>query len=72
VKKLKLYEDYQSGKITLDELMAKSKGHTNKISKESDDAVKKVEVEAGYQCNVAKKIGEVVPIPADEVKWWEE
>jgi hypothetical protein len=67
----KLYEDYQNGKITLEEFMAKSKENTGKINKESADATKKVVVEAGYQCTVEKKIGDPVSIPADDDKWWD-
>jgi hypothetical protein len=69
---LRLQQDYQNGKITLEELTNKAKELQDKIKEESIYNSTKHIVESGFQVTVTGgKIGEVVPIPADDDRWWD-
>ncbi len=68
----KLQLEYQNGKITMEELTARVKELTPQVKKESEYVSKKHIVEAGFQVTVTDgRIGEVLPIPPDDEKWWE-
>jgi hypothetical protein len=66
----KLYDDYQSGKITMDEMMKKTKELTDKMQSGENNLKVSVTVEAGFMVKAGGKLSEVVPIPADDDKWW--
>ncbi len=66
----KLQEDYQSGKITMEEMIKRSKELADKVNYRVNDFKVKVTVEAGYQVTAGGKLSEVIPISNDDVKWW--
>jgi len=68
----KLSEDYQNGKISLDEFMSKSKNLSAQMLGDANKVTSGITVNAGYQTTVGdKSIGEIVPITADDDKWWD-
>jgi hypothetical protein len=67
----KLSEDYQNGKISLEEFTSKSKGLSEQILSDAYKVTNGVKVEAGYQISIGDKIGEVNPIGTDDNKWWD-
>ncbi|NOS83510.1 MAG: hypothetical protein HOP31_00085 [Ignavibacteria bacterium] len=68
----KLIQDYQSGKITMEEYTKKIGELAPKVKEESINVSKKIIVEAGSQVTVGDgMVGEITPISTDEDKWWE-
>lgn len=65
-----LNEDFKNGKITQEEMIAKSKELTEKMTKGMESMKVSVKVEAGSQVTVGDVIGPVVPIE-NESSWWE-
>jgi len=69
---VKLTQDYQNGKITPEELTNKAKELQDKIKEESIYVGTKHIVETGFQVTVTGgKIGDPVPIPVDDDRWWD-
>jgi hypothetical protein len=67
----KLNEDFQSGKISIEEYTKRANEFKEKYKNTGNPQKVKVTLEAGYMVKVGKVIGEVTPIPADDEKWWE-
>ena len=67
----KLSEDYRNGKISMEEFMSKSKGLSDEILKNKNTIMDGIKLEAGYQVAVGETIGEIIPISADDNKWWD-
>jgi hypothetical protein len=69
----KLTEAFQSGKLSMEEYSAKMKELAPEIKKESEKVSKKIIVDAGYQITVGIDglFSEIIPIPSDDLKWWE-
>jgi len=68
----KLTEDFQSGKITMEEYTAKINESTVKITELSENASKSIMLEAGNMVTITDRISSPEPIPASELKWFEE
>jgi hypothetical protein len=68
----KLTEDFENGKITMDEYMKKSQEYITAMQETSVDMTKSVIVEAGYMVTAEDKINDPEPIPADDIKWFED
>jgi hypothetical protein len=62
--------DYQAGKITPEEYIVKVNALKERLMDETKKTGKIV-IEAGYMVTVGEKLSDIVPIPADDVKWWE-
>lgn len=62
--------DYQAGKITMEEFVEKSKEIQARFMDETKKTAKII-IEAGYMVTVGEKLGDITPIPPDDVKWWE-
>jgi hypothetical protein len=67
-----LQKDYETGKITMEELAAKMNEFAVKMSKLSDEVTKSTMVEAGNMVTVTDKISAPEPIPAGDTKWFED
>jgi hypothetical protein len=67
----KLAEDYKNGKISLDEYMSKSKVLSEQVLSDANKVTNGVTVEAGNQVTMGDKIGDVIPIGTDDIKWWD-
>jgi hypothetical protein len=68
----KLSEDYQNGKISLEEFMSKSKSLSEQMLNDAGKITSGITVEAGYQTSVGdKSSGDIVPISTDDDKWWD-
>ncbi len=66
----KLGEDFQNGKITIDEFNEKSAKYINTIKNEVSKLKMSENIEAGYQCTIGEKIGDVVPLIKIDDLWW--
>jgi FecR protein len=66
----KLGEDFQNGKITIEEFNEKSAKHINTIKNEVSKLKMSENIEAGYQCTIGEKIGDKVPLVKDDDLWW--
>ncbi len=64
-----LNEDYKNGKITQEELIAKSKEITEKMTKAMENMRVSAVIDAGSQVTVGDVIGQTVPIENDDM-WW--
>jgi hypothetical protein len=68
----KLTQDYQSGKITMEDYTKKALELAPKIKDEAVNVSKKIIVEAGSQITVSDgMVSEITPVSSDEEKWWE-
>ena len=68
----KLNEDYQAGKISMEEYIQKAKEYQEIMKKEVGTGIRMKEtVSAGFQIIVAEKLGDVTPIGPDNDRWWE-
>jgi hypothetical protein len=65
-----LYEDYKNGKISQEEMIKKSKEMTDNLKNGVNDFKMNINVDAGYMVKAGGKLSEVIPIPADDDKWW--
>jgi hypothetical protein len=65
-----LNEDYKAGKITQEELIAKTKELSEKMQTGMQNMKVSVKVEAGNQVTVGSSIGTVIPIEGED-NWWE-
>lgn len=67
----KLSQDYQNGKISLEEFRSKSKDLSEKVLSDANKVTNGVTLESGYKMSIGDTIGEKIPIGADDDKWWE-
>ena len=68
----KLTQDYQNGKITMEEYTKKAMELAPKVKEEALNVSKKIIVEAGSQVTVGDgMVSEITPVSSDEEKWWE-
>jgi hypothetical protein len=68
----KLIQDYQSGKITMEEYTKKAVELAPKVKNESVNVSKKIIVEAGSQITIGDgMVSEITTLSSDEDKWWE-
>jgi hypothetical protein len=67
----KLSRDFQEGKITMEEFIAGSKELTEKLQKETSEYGDLIIVEAGFQVTIGDKTGDIIPIEANDDKWWD-
>ncbi len=68
----KLTEDLQSGKITPEEFTKKSQEFSNLLREKTEGITKTAIVEAGYMVTVTDILGNIEPIPSNDVKWFED
>jgi hypothetical protein len=64
----KLTDDFQSGKISMEEYTKKAKELGEKAKDLSKKSKMKISIEAGYMVKVGKSFGDVTPIPPDDKK----
>ncbi|MFZ1459168.1 MAG: hypothetical protein WAU38_00090 [Ignavibacteria bacterium] len=69
---MQLTEDYENGKITMEEYMKKSQEYLALMQGKATDMRKSVMEEAGFMVTAADKISEPESIPADDDKWFED
>lgn len=68
----KLTQDYQSGKITMEEYSKRAMELAPKIKEEAVNISKKIIVEAGQQITVGDgTTSDITPVTSDDDKWWE-
>ena len=68
----KINDDYQSGKITAQEMAEKMKPYTENVVKELSEMKLTETVEAGYKCVVGKKgVSKSEPIESDDDRWFD-
>ncbi|MBK7160950.1 MAG: hypothetical protein IPH77_21000 [Ignavibacteria bacterium] len=65
---MQLTEDYENGKITMEEYMKKSQEYLALMQGKATDMRKSVMEEAGFMVTAADKISEPESIPADDDK----
>jgi hypothetical protein len=68
----KLTEDFQNGKISMEEFMKKTQENLILIQGKAVDMTKSVVVEAGFMVTANDKISVPEPIPANDIKWFED
>ncbi len=68
----KLTEDYQAGKLTLEEYTAKVNEYSAGMNESMDNTSKETMVEAGFMVTVKDKVTSPEPIPSGESKWFED
>jgi hypothetical protein len=68
----KLTQDYQAGKITMEEYTKKALELAPRIKEEAQNVSKKIIVEANQQVTVGDgMVGEITTVIPEEDKWWE-
>ncbi len=67
-----LAKDYQEGKITLEEYMAKVTEYSSKMGEMSDNMMNGTMVDAGNMVTVTDKVSAPEPLPTGETKWFED
>jgi hypothetical protein len=67
----KLTEDFQAGKITMDEYMKKAQEFQSKMNKVGEDVGGKM-CEAGYMITVSGNVGDPVPVEKSSSNWFDD
>jgi hypothetical protein len=68
----KLTEDFQNGKITIEEFNTKAMEFSKILQEKTDGIIKSTVVDAGNMVTVIDMLGNIEPIPASDVKWFED
>lgn len=68
----KITEEYENGKLTLQEYMEKISKYTTEIGTIANETNKTVLIESGNMSIVSKRISDPEPIPADDNRWFED
>jgi hypothetical protein len=68
----KLTEDFQNGKVSMEEYLKKTQENLALLQGKATDMTKSVMVEAGFMVTAADKISVPEPIPANDIKWFED
>lgn len=67
----KVTKDYQDGKITLEEYMAKVQEFSGKMNEMTESSMNGTMVDAGFMVTVTDKVSTPEPLPAGDTKWFE-
>lgn len=68
----KLTEDLQNGKITAEEFTTKAQEFSKLLQEKTEGIYKTAIVDAGNMITVIDILGNIEPIPANDVKWFED